>query len=295
VPSESRLTLGSARRNNRRRAASLRERMPDVRRLPARIVITCGRTLRRAAPALVLLLVAGGLVAGSLAGWRFLTTSPRFAVTAIEIHGTRTLTADEIRALAPVAIGDNIFRVDLDRIEHALETQPWIADASVHRTLPHTIQIDLHEREAAALVALDGLYLADAGGMVFKRARLDLGEGEALPVVTGMSRDEYRADPAAAAERIQRALAALDAWQAEDEDRPAIGEVRVDAHGLTLYTYEDALAIRLGDADGDRLLARLDRFDAAWSALTPDERRRARAIHLDLDTRPDHVTVAFAR
>jgi cell division septal protein FtsQ len=295
VPSESRLTLGTARRNNRRRSASLRERLPEVRRLPARIVIACGRTLRRGAPALVVMLVAGGLVAGALAGWRFVTTSSRFAIEAIEVRGTRTLTADEIRALAPVALGDNVFRADLGRIERALEVQPWIADASVSRRLPHTIEIEIREREAAALVVLDGLYLADAGGTIFKRARVDLGEGEGLPVITGVSREDYRDTPGDASARIAAALAALDAWRADPVDRPAIGEVRVDGHGLTLFTYEDALAIRLGHADGDRLLARLDTFDAAWSALTPDERRRARAIHLDLDTRPDHVTVAFAR
>jgi cell division protein FtsQ len=294
VPSESKLTLGGARRSNRRRSASLRERLPEARQVPVRIGVACGRILRRGAPLLVVLAIAGGLGAGAVAGWRFLTTSPRFAVERIEVSGTQTLTADQIRALAPVAPGDNVFRVDLDAVEARLEREPWIAAATVRRRLPHTIEIEVRERTAAALVELDALYLADATGVVFKRARLDLGEGADLPVVTGLGRDEYRAVPDEGAARIRRALAALAVWS-ESSDRPAVGEVRVDGQGLTLYTYEDAVAIRLGGAEGDRLLARLDTFDAAWSALTPDERSRARAIHLDLDTRPDHVTVAFAR
>jgi hypothetical protein len=114
-------------------------------------------------------------------------------------------------------------------------------------------------------------------------------------VITGIGRDAYAADRAGAAARIRLGLATLAAW-AEQEGRPSVGEIRVDGrHGTTLYTHGDAVAIRLGEADGEHLAGRLDTFDAAWAALTAEERQRARAIHLDHDTRPDHVTVAFTR
>jgi cell division protein FtsQ len=308
VPSESRLTLGSARRNNRRRATPFRERMPDLRRAPGRFADGCGRALRRAAPALLLAAVAGAVGTAAWAGYRFVTTSPRFAIETIEVSGATTLGPDGIRARIPVAIGDNLFRADLDAIELALEREPWIAEATVRRELPRTLVIDVRERTAAALVDLDGLYLADAEGHVFKRARLDAGEGAGLPVVTGIARADHAASPDAAAERIRLGLATLAAWNgspappergaegAESKERPAVGEVRVDRrHGTTLYTFDDAVAIRLGEATGDALAGRLDTFDAAWAALSAEERQRARAIHLDHDTRPDHVTVAFTR
>jgi hypothetical protein len=114
-------------------------------------------------------------------------------------------------------------------------------------------------------------------------------------VITGIGRAAYAADPAGAAERIRLGLATLAAW-AERQGRPAVGEIRVDGrHGTTLTTHDAAIAIRLGEAEGDRLAERLDTFDVAWASLTAEERRRARAIHLDHDTRPDHVTVAFTR
>jgi hypothetical protein len=128
---------------------------------------------------------------------------------------------------------------------------------------------------------------------VFKRARLDAGEGEGLPIVSGLARDAYATDPADAAARVRDALATLARWQ--DAGRPRIGELRLEGERQTLFTYDDAIAIRLGATAGERLAARLATFDAAWAALTPDERDRARAIHLDQATRPDHVTVAFAR
>jgi len=293
VPSESRLTLGSPRRNNRRRSASLRARLPELRRLPRGLADACGRALRRGAPALLVVAIAGAVGAGGFYGYRFLTTSPRFAIAAIEIRGTRTLSSEQLLARLPVAIGQNIFQADLDAIEAAVEGEAWVAGATVSRRLPRTIEIDVREREAAAVVSLGELYLADAAGMVFKRARLDDGEGAGLPIVSGLDRDAYAADPKDAATRVRDALATLDGWSATP--RPRIGELRLDGDRQTLFTYDDAIAIRLGATAGARLDARLATFDAAWAALTPDERGRARAIHLDQATRPDHVTVAFAR
>lgn len=293
VPAQSRLTVGA--RRNRRRSAPLRERLPALREVPGRVVISCGRTLRRAVPALAVLTIAGGVGTGVWAGYRWLTTSPRFAIDTIHVAGARALSADEVRARLPVALGDNVFLADLDAVEARLEAEPWVADAEVHRRLPRTIEIELTERTAAAVIEADGLYLADASGRPFKRARLDLGEADGLPIITGIARDQLRDDPAGAAGRIQHALTTLAAWTGDAAARPAIGEIRIDERrAVTLYTFEDAVAVRLGEADGEPLRARLSRFDAAWAALTPDERRRARAIHLDHDTRPDHVTVAFA-
>jgi cell division protein FtsQ len=293
VPSESRLTL-RGRRRNKRRSEPLRDRLPALGRAPRAVVVTCGRVVRRAAPAVVVAAIAGGLGYGAWSGYRFITTSPRFAIDTIEVRGAHTLSPEQIRERVPVAPGDNLFTADLAAIEAALEREPWIADVEVRRRLPRAIEIDVREREAAARVDLDGIYLADRDGQIFKRARVDLGEGEGLPVITGVGRADLAAGAAPVSARIRRALATADAFAADG--RPAIGEVRVDVrHGVTVYTYDDAVAIRLGDVEGAALDARLSRFDAAWAALTPDERRRARAIHLDHVTRPDHVTVAFNR
>ncbi len=229
--------------------------------------------------------------AGAMQGYEFLTTSPRFAIAAIEIRGTHTLSPDQLRARLPVELGQNIFKTNLDAIEAAVESEPWVAAATVSRRLPRTIEIDVREREAAALVVLGDMYLADAQGKVFKRARLEDGEGAGLPIVSGLDREAYTTAPDEAAARVREALATLAGWG----DRVRIGEIRLEGDRQTLFTYDAAIAIRLGTADGDRLIARLDTFDAAWAALSPDERTRARAIHLDQATRPDHVTVAFAR
>jgi len=236
--------------------------------------------------ALAVLAALGG---GLWQGYRWLTHSPRFAITEIAIQGAHHVDADALRAQLPIHLGDNAF-VGLTDIARAVRDQPWVAAVEVRRVLPHTIAIALREHVAAAVAELGDLYLVDAAGRPFKRAELDAGEADGLPIITGLTRAAFSADPDAAAAAIADALTALARWRAPA--RPAIGELHIDAHGaITLHTYAPAIAIQLGapgDA-GDRIQA----FDAAWAGLSDAERARTCAIHLG--ARPDHVTVAFAK
>jgi cell division septal protein FtsQ len=285
LPRVSRLVL----RPNKKRTSPLVARLPR----PREAVDACGRALRRGAPALVTI-AALSLIAGGLAfGHRFLTTSHRFAISEVEVHGSTVLTADEVRELLPIHRGDNIFRASTGKAEAALVALPWIAGVDVRRELPHRIVVDVRERTAAAVVAADELYLVDAAGRPFKRAAVERGEGKGLPIVSGVPRDLYKTAPDEAAARVRRGLDVLAAWTAPADARPAPGEIAVEPSGTTVFTYDSAVAVRLGVAEGDVLAARLARFDATWSSLSPDERARARAIHVDNDTRTDLVTVSF--
>lgn len=254
------------------------------------IADACGRALRRALPAAAVVTAGIAITGGLWAGYRWITTSPRFAITAITVQGAHHVDPDQLRAALPIHTGDSVF-AGLGGITRAAIASPWVAGVEVHRLLPHTIAIELHEHTAAAVVELGELYLVDPAGHPFKRAALETGEGDGLPIITGLDRAGYAANPEATATMVREAIAAFDGWRLAG--RPAIGEVHVDPHGaLTLHTYDQAIAIQLG-ALGPELASRMYTFDAAWASLSEAERARARAIHLD--ARPDHVTVAFAK
>ena len=283
VPAASRLTV-RGKRGNRRRAGSLWSRLP-----PPRVVAdACGRAVRRSLPAAIATVALAAVGGGAWLGYRFVTTSSRFAITEIRVHGNhRVATADAIARLGFHA-GDNIFTAGLESGLGALRADPWIASVTVQRELPHAVSLEITERTPAAIVELGGLYLADAAGHPFKKLT---DEPDTLPVVTGLDRDAYNADPDGTAATIVQALAALGTWNGAG--RPAIGEVHVGPHGaLVLHTYEHATAIQLGALD-PQLPTRMHTFDVAWAELSDAERQRARAIHLD--ARTDHVTVAFAQ
>jgi len=231
-----------------------------------------------------------GLGGGVWGGYRWITSSPRFALTALTVEGAHHVDADRLRAALPVHLGDNVF-ADLAEVARTVRTNPWIASAEVHRILPHTIAIEIREHTAAAVVELGDLYLADPSGHPFKRVALETGDADGLPIITGLGRSAYTADPEATARTVRDAIAAADSWRTAS--RPPIREVHVDPHGaVTLHTPDQALAIQLG-ALGAGIGARIHTFDAAWAGLSDAERAHTRAIHLD--ARPDHVTVAFAK
>ncbi len=284
VPAASRLTVRG--KKNRRRPGSVWSRLPR----PRAIADACGREVRRSLP--VLAATAGITVIGigAWASYRFVTTSDRFAITSIEVTGETHLSADQIRAVLPVKLGDNVFATNLGRVADALRGTPWIATASVHRILPHTLVVEVTEHAPVAMVDLGELYLVDSTGNPFKRAQLEFGDGANLPVITGIDRATYEAQPGPTAATIIATLTALVTWR-QEPSRPAIGELHLDAqHALTLRTYEHATAIQLGPLGPD-LPVRMHTFDAAWAELSEPERLRARAIHVD--ARIDQVTVAL--
>ena len=284
-PSASRLTVKA--RPNRRKQGSLWSRLPR----PQAIANACGRAVRRSLPALVGLGVIGAISGTAWASYQFVTSSSRFAITDIEVTGNHQLSTEQVRALLPARLGDNMFQTSLDEIVRELRGNPWIARAEARRVLPHTIVFDVREHVPVALVQLGNLYLIDASGHPFKRVDLSRDEGAGLPIITGLDRTAYSANPDGVATQARNALDALATWQ-HVPGRPAIGEVHLDAHGvLTLVTYEQALSIQLGVIDAG-LATRMQTFDATWGELDSSERARARAIHLD--ARSDQVTVAFA-
>src|SRR5512140_1526285 len=103
-PAASRLTVKPRPARNRRRpsaAPSLWARVPR----PAAIADACGRALRRGLPAIIGMAVIGTIGGTAWAGYRFVTTSPRFAIDDIAIRGNHHLTSDQVRAALPVAVG----------------------------------------------------------------------------------------------------------------------------------------------------------------------------------------------
>ncbi len=281
-----------------RRPANRKLRQRRAWRLRAPDWASVGRGVRsigrQLAPLAAVLCIFG--VAG-LAGWRgwvWLTHSPRFAVREVIVAGNTRVTGDGVRKLAGVAPGTNLFKIATGTVARAIELNPWIADARVTREMPDALRIVVEERQPAGLLIVeDATYLVDRDGRAFKRATLEGGEADGLVVVTGMDRAAYTRDPDAGAAAVREALAAAHRWH-ENQERPPVGEVHLARAGLTLYTLEGAVAVRLGRARGDDLAARLRRFDAIWASLSDEERAVCKTIFLDSATRADRVTVQLA-
>ncbi len=283
------LRRSANRKLRQRRAWRMRVRLPDWRIVGQ----SAWGGARRMAPVLAVLFAVGLAGLGGWRGWVWLTHSPRFAIRNVVVTGNTRVTHDEIAGHAGMATGANLFKVSMQSIARSVESNPWIEEARVSRQMPDALRIEVSERKPAGLLVVDAAYLVDAEGHPFKRADLAEGEADGLVVVTGLDRTTWTRDTLGSAAAVKEALTVAARWHAEP-GRPLVGEVHVARTGITLYTLEGAVAVRLGRARGEDLAARLRRFDAIWAALSEEERAVAKTIYLDSATRADRVTVELA-
>ena len=237
-------------------------------------------------------LTALGLALGAGAYWVavYLRTASALAVRCIEVDGSSRLGLEELKRTSGLAEGSNIFAVELDRARQRLVSHAWIRNAQVRRVVPDRIIVEIEEYRPAALVSLDGVYLLDPSGEVFKR--LQPGERVDLPVITGITRADVTQAPERTRERLKAALAAIDRVAATRclADRE-LAEVHLDELlGVSLVFDPGALHVRLGT---ERPAGRLPLLCELFAEL---ERRglEARSVLLDRGDRPHWATVRLA-
>ena len=152
-------------------------------------------------PVAIFALLAGG-------GWWFLDHSPYFRVERIEVVNEHSYAPSEIVAMAQVAPGENIFRMDLEGGRRRLASEVNIRDAALERVFPDTVRIRVFEREPRARVKFGRYYTVDDRGVVLKDRKETAVSG--LPVITGVKIKDGLIYPPADGESVLAILKAMD-------------------------------------------------------------------------------------
>jgi cell division protein FtsQ len=172
--------------------------------------------LRRLRPflyaALVLAVVGGGI-------W-LVFFSTVVTVRDVAVHGSQTVSPVRVRAVAKAPLGRQLARVDLGAIQARVETIPAVRSATVSRSWPHTVAIDITERTPVAVVDRGaGLQAVDDEGVLFgsyPRRPDDLPLVETAPDV----KSEALAEAAHVVSSLRPDIAAeVDSVQVESVDR----------------------------------------------------------------------------
>ena len=139
-------------------------------------------------------LVLGILGYTTVRALALVTESPALRISHVAVQGLRHLSAGEVRSRVRTLEGANIVRADLEAARRRLLGSPWVADATLRRQLPATIEIAIEERQPVALArfARGGLQLIAEDGMVLgpvgaAQAGLDLPIADGLTPVPGRS------------------------------------------------------------------------------------------------------------
>lgn len=85
---------------------------------------------------------------------RLVYENPAFAIHQVDVQTDGVLSLEQIRRWAGVRLQDNLFALDLSRVQRDLESIPVIQSAAIERVLPHTLKIRVVEREPVAQVLI---------------------------------------------------------------------------------------------------------------------------------------------
>ena len=226
------------------------QRLNRVRRRRARTRKYLGRVLP-----LVVAAALAATVVGFVARW--LLTSPRFAVTRVDVIGTTRVSTDRIAEAAAVPSGVSLFRVDPAAVIARVEAIPEIRRADVVRTLPDRVAIVVEERKPFTLVHADGLHWIDEDGRVLGEERQAVAPD--VPVISGLTEADVAAMRTAPNPKIQAGLALIRTLLRQKSTLAAgISEIDVGrSDGPVLFTV-DGVEVRLGNEGWEDRLARLE-------------------------------------
>lgn len=106
-----------------------------------------------------------------------------FNIEKIYVTGYKTVTANEVTALAGIKTGTNIFEVNQDICSGAIKTHPMIKQADIVRHYPRTIEIHVAERKMWTVIPYsEGYICIDDEGVCLDRVKsIDITQ---YPIIT---------------------------------------------------------------------------------------------------------------
>ena len=206
-------------------------------------------------------LLTTALCYGGWEAYRWFTTAEVFQIAGVDVRGVRSVSDAEVRELAGMFTGQNVFHVDLDAATRRALANPWVREVRIERSLPNRISMIFTERVPRAIVhAGNGRYLIDGEGVVMVPAPKDGPTGAGLPVIAVR---DHRAVPGeavatgAVAEALElaRELAARGGWE------PGSVTVRADSPETIAVVYADH-EFRIGSGNYGEKLKRLGEIAA---------------------------------
>lgn len=242
--------------------------VPSDRRLRRSQIHATKRRHLRAHPAVRVaraLIVLGVLVGAGYGIGTAATEHAWLQVRHISVHGNQRVPHAEVISLLDGLVGTNLLTADLERWRTKLFASAWIADATLSRRLPGTVDVDIREREPAGIARVGAtLKLIDAGGQVIDDYGPRYAEFD-LPIIDGLAADATATPLTLDRARCQLVFRLLAELHARPELARRVSQIDVrDAHDAHVILDGDAAVLRLGDT---RFVERIDSYVSLQARL----------------------------
>lgn len=186
---------------------------------------------------------------------------PVWTVKGISVHGDVThqnavTFRAQLATQMKTTLSSSFLTVDLQQVRRLFEGVPWVREAVVQREFPNRLRVTLREHQPVAWWGESGSgQLVNDAGEVFDASPDDI---DGLPELTG---------PAEQSARVWALYQPL----AADLERLELGldRLALDERGSWRATLHNGARIELGRGTQEELLARVARFTATLSQLTP--------------------------
>ena len=184
-------------------------------------------------------------------------SAPMLRVAQVEVSGTQHLSKGDVLALVDGVRGQNILRVRLDDCRRRLLASPWVADATISRSLPATIVVHVVERRPMAIGRVgENLFLVDEHGDEIDEYGPRYADFD-LPIIDGLVRGAAQ-EAGANERRVQLVSNLLREVRTRPDLARRISQVDVsDPRDAVVIIDQDTARIRLGD---ERFLERLQSY-----------------------------------
>jgi cell division septal protein FtsQ len=172
------------------------------------------------AAAAVLVIAAGGF--GAWQCYRVIMHADIFIISGVDVKGVKQLREEDLKDIAAVFTGQNIFRVDIDAAMQKAAAIPWVKESRIYRKLPNRITMVFTERVPFAVLDTGSArYLMDEDGTVIERLAKERVPEWPLPVIAirgyhARPGEQVAAAGMAEARTLIDEIAARGGWKPED-------------------------------------------------------------------------------
>ena len=226
-----------------------------------------------------LMIISAASLVILMCGYLFniLKDSSYFHVRKMIFKGCENAKEEDLCKLSGVIGKESLFSVDPREIAKNISRHPWVKEASVKKQFPDKLNVYVEEREPIAMVNLDNLYYIDKEGVIFKK--LEKEDDTDYLIITGLNEEEAFSDDIDGKDNIFQAISLIDMLSKRGAfSDKNVSEINLcDDKGIILFTYNDAIPIKVGARFSNN---RFDRLERVFKEL---KKKSIRPEYIDID------------